>query len=168
MENLSMIVAVSDNNVIGVNNKLPWRQKTDLVRFKSLTKGKTVVMGRKTYESIGKALPDRRNIVLSTDLDLRYTDAEVVHSVEEVLDIASQTDGEVIVIGGANVYKLMMEHTSRIYFTYVHTIVYYGDGDDVAVFPECTGFVTIGKECHSSGDGDEFPYDFVDAVRIDL
>jgi len=113
------VVAMASNRVIGKDGALPWKLPGELKWFKSVTLGHPIVMGRKTYDSIGKALPGRRNIVLSRTLqpgDL--PDAEVVNSVQALdqLDL----EGEVMIIGGTRIFELLLDRTSKIYLTFVH------------------------------------------------
>lgn len=118
------------NRVIGRNNALPWRLSGDLKRFKATTLGKPILMGRKTFESIGKPLPGRRNIVLTRDPAWRAEGVEVVRSVEEALTLTRQSP-ELAVIGGAEIYRLTLPYAKRIYLTRVEADV---PGD--TVFPE--------------------------------
>ncbi len=122
---VQLVVAVSENDVIGRGNQLPWRLPADLRHFKLLTMGRPILMGRKTYESIGKALPGRTNLVLSRSAAFAPSDATVVKSLEEAHGAAG---GEpLMVIGGAEIYRLCMPQTERIHLTLVHTRV--DDGD---------------------------------------
>ena len=116
----SMIAAVSENNVIGKDGQLPWHIPEDLQRFKKLTTGHTLVMGRKTYDAIGRPLPDRRTIVLSKDKDLKIEGSTVAHSVEEVLELTKE-EKEVFIAGGAEIYEQFMPYVSKIYLTIVHS-----------------------------------------------
>lgn len=122
---VSLVVAASANNVIGADGGLPWRLSEDLRRFKGITMGKPVVMGRLTFESIGKALPGRRNIVLTRQADYVAEGCDVVATPEAAVELAGDVD-EVMIIGGGNVYEQMLPMTDRIYLTRVHTEV---DGD---------------------------------------
>lgn len=122
---LSLVVAVAENGVIGSAGDLPWRMSGDLQRFKKLTMGHAMVMGRKTYESIGRPLPGRVTIVLTTqpDYDPQYAEVRVAHSLEEAIQLAQQTDmqqEELFVVGGAEIYRLALPHAARIYRTVVH------------------------------------------------
>lgn len=133
---LSMIVAVAENGVIGRNNALPWYLPNDLKYFKQTTMGKPVIMGRKTYESIGKPLPGRTNIVITRQADYQPEGVKVVSSVEAARELAESVcliDGqeEAMIMGGAEIYALALPHTDRLYLTEVHADV---DGD--AFFPE--------------------------------
>ncbi len=127
---VSMIVAVSANNVIGADGGLPWHLSEDLRRFKEITMGKPMIMGRQTFESIGKALPGRRSIILSRQAGYKQAGCDVVSSPEAALQLAGDTD-EVMIIGGGKVYEHFLPMTDRIYLTRVHTDV---DGD--TFFPE--------------------------------
>jgi dihydrofolate reductase len=129
---MELVVAVAENDVIGRDNGLPWRLPADLRRFKALTIGKTVLMGRKTYESIGKALPQRKNLVLSRSADFAPSDCAKVASLEEACRVATAVAGagapaELMVIGGAMVFDLCLPLATRIYLTLVHTRIEGGD-----------------------------------------
>lgn len=127
---LSIIVAQSKNRVIGMGNKLPWRMPADLAHFKKLTMGKPIVMGRKTYESIGRPLPGRKNIVITRNKNLLLPGCEVFHALEKALE-ALGTEPEVMVIGGANLYAQCINKANALYVTEVDTNC---EGD--AFFPE--------------------------------
>ena len=122
---ISLIVAVSTNNVIGADGDLPWRLSDDLKRFKVVTMGKPIVMGRKTYESIGRPLPGRQNIVITRRNNFTADGCDVVQSTEEAVEVAGGAD-EVMVIGGSQIYAAFLPLAERIYLTRVHTEV---DGD---------------------------------------
>lgn len=160
MSNLSIIVAISSNRVIGCENRLLWHISEDLKRFKSLTSGHTVIMGRKTYESIGRSLPNRRNIVISRNVDLAYEACEVVSSLEEAMKATSAED-EVFVIGGGEIYRLAMDKASRIYLTIVNK-EYEGD----TFFPEIdtSKWEKVSEENYSRGEKYEYPYSFCNYI----
>ena len=122
---ISLIVAVSTNNVIGRDGDLPWHLPDDLKNFKRLTTGKPIIMGRKTYESIGKPLPNRKNIVMTRKPGYEAPGCEVVATAEAALVAAAGAD-EVMIIGGSGVYDAFLPLSSRIYLTRVHANV---DGD---------------------------------------
>ena len=115
---ISLVVAASINNVIGSDGGLPWHLPDDLRHFKRLTTGKPVVMGRKTFESIGRPLPDRRNIVMTRDPDYAATGCDVVASVSEALDLVGDAD-EVMIIGGGQLYRESLPHSDRMILTLV-------------------------------------------------
>jgi dihydrofolate reductase len=119
---LSCIVAVADNGVMGRGNSLPWRLSADLKRFKELTTGHTLIMGRKTFESIGRPLPNRTSIVLTRDPGYQQPGAVVVHSLEEALQ-RCQGEQEVFAIGGAAVFREALPRAQRLYLTRVHADV---------------------------------------------
>jgi dihydrofolate reductase len=118
MRELQMIVAMSRNRCIGKDNALPWHISEDLKRFKRLTKGHAVIMGRKTHESIGRPLPGRRNIVVSRS-GAHFDGCEVVASVPEALELAWQEDPAPFVIGGASIYEAALPEVTRIHLTEV-------------------------------------------------
>lgn len=137
---LSLIVAMAENNVIGVNNNLPWHLPNDLQYFKKVTMGKPVIMGRKTYESIGRPLPGRRNIIITRQADYGTLDLakniDVVASLDEAIKLGEDIvmiDGhdEVFVLGGAEIYNQALAKVDRLYITHVFANV---DGD--AYFPK--------------------------------
>lgn len=113
---LSIIVAVDENYGIGKDNQLPWYLPADLKYFKAVTTGHTIIMGRKTYESMGKALPNRRNIVISRQRALQLSDAELVHSLEEAVSLCTPEE-EAFVIGGAEIFKQALPLISTMYIT---------------------------------------------------
>jgi len=115
---LSMIVAHADNRVIGKDNDMPWHLPADLAYFKRTTLGKPIIMGRKTYESIGRPLPGRKNIVISRDEGYRAEGVEVVGSVEAALALVSDVE-EVMVIGGGAIYKHCLPAAQRLYITHI-------------------------------------------------
>lgn len=116
---LSLIVARSEDNVIGYDNNLPWRIPEDLKHFKSITKGHAIIMGRKTHDSIGRPLPKRRNIVVSRSL-LIVDGCEVFPSIGEAIEAANITDDSPIVIGGATIYSRVIDLVDKMYITEVY------------------------------------------------
>ena len=153
---INIIVAASLNNVIGKDNKLLWRQSADLKRFKELTTGKTVVMGRKTFDSIGKPLPNRRNIVI-TRQSIQIPGCEMVNSLEEALKL----DNEIFIIGGGEIYQKSIILADKIFFTLIETEI---EGD--------THFPVFGdewkiesKEDFLKDEKNQFDYQFINYVR---
>ena len=139
---ISLIVAAAENGVIGKDNKLPWQLPDDLKRFKELTKGHVIIMGRKTYESIGKPLPDRRNIVLSSTMQ-PTEGVEVSSDIDallSMLDTSLPEDEEVFIIGGSDLFNQWLEDrftpivAGRVYLTRVHADI---EGD--SIFPDLDG-----------------------------
>ena len=119
---ITLIVAVADNGVIGRDNALPWHLPEDLKRFKRLTMGKPMIMGRKTFESIGKPLPGRRNIVVTRDTNYRRDGVEVVHGADEAIAVTADVP-EIMVIGGAELFRLFLPLAGRVHLTRVHAQV---------------------------------------------
>lgn len=119
MNKLSIVVAISENNAIGKDNQLLWHLPADLKHFKEITTGHPIIMGRKTYDSIGRPLPNRRNIVITRQKDLNLPSIEVVNSLDEAIKLC-QNENEVFIIGGAEIYKHAIAITNNIYLTTVH------------------------------------------------
>ncbi|GAA5179854.1 dihydrofolate reductase [Niveibacterium umoris] len=161
MPRLALIAAVAQNGTIGRDNALPWRLRDDLKRFKALTLGHPVVMGRKTWESLGRPLPGRRNIVVTRQPGLVLEGAEVVHSLDEALAGCNDAD-TVFVIGGAQLYREALGRADALYLTEVGADV---EGD--AHFPPIgdAGFREVARESHAAGEGNEHPFSFVDYIR---
>lgn len=154
MVTLSIIVAMANNRAIGNNNELLWHLPEDLKHFKRTTMGKPIIMGRKTFESIGRALPGRLNIVITRQQDWQADGVKVVNSIEEALRLAeaqSFIDGidEVMVIGGAQIYQAALPEADRLYVTYVDATI---EGD--AFFPEIDPqqWQEISREEHDAKD----------------
>lgn len=153
--NYGIIVAVSDNNIIGKNGTLPWHLKTDLQRFKKLTENHTIIMGRKCFNSIGKPLPNRTNIVISSNPDLEIPGCVVKPSLQFAVDYAnSRNDNTPFIIGGGTVYKQAINLVNYIYLTRVHTVIENGD----TFFPELdpTQWDTISSEEFKANINDDF------------
>jgi len=118
---ISIIAAISENNIIGYKNLLPWKLPADLKRFKKVTMGHHIIMGQKTHESIGKALSGRTNIVLTFDAEYKSRDCIIVNSIEESLRVASAGgEKEVFIIGGASIYKQFINVADKLYITKIH------------------------------------------------
>ncbi len=158
---LSLIAALARNRVIGRDNQLPWRLSADLKHFKSLTMGKPIVMGRKTYESIGKPLPGRTNIIVTRDHSFTSEGCHVVHSIEAALVIAEGSD-EVMIMGGADLYAQLLPRADRLYLTEVKV-----DANGDAWFPEINEmhWRELERESHRADENNEFDYDFVVLAR---
>ena len=131
MRPLCLVFAMSDARVIGKDGQLPWHIPEDLKHFKEVTTGHAVVMGRKTYDSVGKPLPNRRNIIITRDARLRRQGAETASTLEEALKLAYETDEEPRILGGAQIYALALPIATKMIITFVHREV---EGD--TTFPE--------------------------------
>ena len=151
---ISLIAAMADNGAIGRDNQLPWRMPDDLKRFKSLTLGKTVLMGRKTFESIGKPLTDRTNLVMTRDPAFRADGVIVVHSLGQALGRAQDAE-ELVAIGGAEIYRLLMPFARRLYLTLVHAEI---PGD--TFFPDFDPTQWADVECRNYPADARNPYPF--------
>lgn len=154
---ISLIAALADNRVIGYRNRLPWRLPADLQHFKRMTMGKPLVMGRKTWESIGRPLPGRINIVVSRDTTLQADGGVVVHSIEQALEAAAGAE-EVMIMGGAELYAQALPRAGRLYLTEVKAAV---EGD--AWFPDIDlkDWVEVERERHCADEKNEYDYAFV-------
>jgi dihydrofolate reductase len=158
---VKIIVAMSNNRVIGNNNELIWRLSSDLKRFKELTTGHPVVMGRKTYESIGKPLPNRRNIIITRNLEYEVNGCEVVSSLEEALLL---TNNDCFIIGGGEIYKQSLEVADKIYLTLVHK-----DFEGDTTFPELgKEWATIDTKDFDADEKNEYNYSFIEYDRYEF
>jgi len=156
---ISAIVAMSENHVIGDDNQLPWHLPADLKHFKTITSGHPILMGRKTYESIGRPLPNRTNIIITRNASYEAPGCIVVQSINEAVEsAASLGSNEIFIIGGAEVYKQLLPNIERIYLTIVHDVF---DGD--AFFPEFNANDWIEKEKvkHDADENNEYAYSFI-------
>ena len=145
---VTLIVAVADNGVIGRENTLPWHLPEDLKRFKRLTMGKPMIMGRKTFESIGKPLPGRLNIVVTRDSNYRREGVEVVHGTDAALEAAAGAS-EVMVIGGAELFRLFLPRAGRIHLTRVHGNI---EGDVMWPALDIREWDVVERERHEADD----------------
>ncbi len=159
---LSILAAVARNGVIGKCNALPWYLPEDLKHFKSLTMGHTIIMGRKTYASIGRVLPGRTNVIVSSQTDLRIPDAIVVHTLEDALqqrapDTLSKQQRELFIIGGTRLYEQTLGLVQRLYLTEIQR-----DFDGDAFFPEFDRreWLEVSRERHMSNGKTGMPLEY--------
>ncbi len=117
---ISLIVAMANNRVIGLDNKMPWHLSADLKKFKSITMGSPILMGRKTYESIGRPLPGRTNMIISRNLDYQQEGCLVFNDLNTALETASQSTKEVFIIGGSDLYKAILPLANVLYLTLIN------------------------------------------------
>lgn len=159
---ICLIAALAANRVIGRNNALPWRLPADLKRFKALTMGHPVLMGRKTYESLGRPLPGRRNLVITRDRAFEAAGCEIAHSLDEAI-AACRGAGDIFIIGGAEMYREALARAHCLEFTEIHAEF---EGD--AVFPEFSmaEWRETAREAHRDEPQVHFDYDFVRYERI--
>ncbi len=157
---ISLIAAMANNRVIGKDNQMPWHLPADLGHFKSITLGKPVVMGRKTYESIGRPLPGRKNIVISHDKDYKLEGCETVSSLKDALALVSDAQ-EVMIIGGGYLYDLTLSIADRLYLTFIDLDV---EGD--TQFPDYKQLrlTEVHRESHLKDEKNPYDYQFVDFV----
>lgn len=152
---VTFVVAMAENGVIGRAGGLPWKLSTDLKRFKAATMGKPVIMGRKTWESIGRPLPGRRNIVVTRDSFYRAEGAEVAHSVEAALEMAEGGGAaEACIIGGGEIYRRTMERADRLDVTHVLAEI---DGDTHFPPIESQEWQMVSSEDVPAGERDAYP-----------
>ena len=159
---VSLIAAVARNGIIGAGNKMLWRVSTDLKRLRALTMGKPLVMGRKTFESIGKPLPGRRSIVVTRDLNWSHPGVEVVHDIGAALALAHDSE-EIMIGGGGEIYARTIADADRLYITEVD-LEPEGDARFPTIDPALWREVT--REEGVRGPNDEAGFVFVDYVRV--
>lgn len=161
---LSIIVAVAQNGAIGKDSQLIWHISDDLKRFKKLTTGHAILMGRKTFESLPNgALPNRENIVLTGDRHLSLHGCTMIHSIEEAVEKYAKSDEEVFVIGGGMVYNALLPFVGKLYLTRIHESF---DAD--TYFPEIdyAEWEVLSDEHHEKGGNNQFDFSFVDLQRV--
>ena len=160
---ISMIAAMANNRVIGKNNTMPWHLPADLRHFKSVTLGKPVIMGRLTYESIGKALPGRKNIVVTQNQAYSLNDAIVVNSCESALSVASIESSEVMIIGGGSIYAAFLGQAQQLFLTFIDAQI---DGDTQFPDYQKTGsWKQVATQAHTADERNEYNYEFVTLIR---
>lgn len=161
---LSAIVAMAENRTIGKQNRLPWHLPADLRHFKKLTTGHPILMGRKTYESIGKPLPNRTNIILTRNPTYLAPGCEIVTTLDEAMQTAKHHHAtEVFVIGGAEIYRQLLPQINHLYLTIVHEQI---AGD--AFFPllDSTAWREVSRERHEADHENPHAYSFVELERV--
>ena len=160
---LSIIVAIANDNVIGKDNKLIWHLPEDLKRFKSLTTGHTIIMGRRTFESLGRVLPNRKHVILCNDMEMNI-DNENVEILEDISMLKKyiDSDEENFIIGGATIYKLLMPYANKLYITKINESF---EGD--VYFPEINEeeWQEVKREKGLKNEDNPFDYDYIDYVR---
>ena len=159
MTQLSIIVAIANNQVIGVNNTLPWHLPEDLKRFRALTTGHHIIMGRKTYESLGRLLPGRTTVIVTRNKRYQLEGALIAHSLEAAVALC-KNDDEVFLIGGAELYQDGLKLANKLYITEVDLTV---DGD--AFFPEfdLNLWQVASREAHTSAQ--DLPFSYITYIR---
>ena len=159
---LSIVVAMDDNRLIGSKNQLPWHLPADLAYFKKLTTGKSILMGRKTYDSIGRPLPNRRNIVITRNSNISILGCEVVSSIDDALEL-TKDDLEVMVIGGASLCEQILPKINRLYITKID-----GEFEGDVFFPKYDDFdwLEVSCESHPKDNSNAYSYKFIVLDRV--
>ncbi len=160
---LSIIVAASENGAIGKDNQLLWRLPDDLKRFKQLTLGHPMIMGRKTFESIGKPLPGRTSIVITRNADFAFEGVVTVHSLEEALKKAEEIDGEeACIVGGGEIYRQSQAIATHIYLTKVHAEI---SGDTFFEIEKPETWTEAERILHEPDERHIFPFEFINFIK---
>ncbi len=158
---LSLIVAMDENNLIGREGDLPWRLSADLKHFKSLTIGKPIIMGRKTWESIGRPLPQRLNIVVTSNPEFKAEGAMVVSDLTQAIEACGVVP-EVMIIGGSTIYRAFLPKADRLYLTRVHGEL---TGDTHFPFFDLNDWEEVARERHEADDKNAYDYSFLTLER---
>jgi len=152
---ISLLVAMDQNRIIGKDNQLPWHLPEDLSYFKKVTMGHPIIMGRKTFESIGRVLPGRQNVIVTRNLHFSHDGCIVLHSIEEVKAFADTANGEVFVIGGSEIFQEILPYADRLYITKIeHTF----SGD--AYFPDFNEADWMLISSEKGPKNEKNPYDY--------
>ncbi|MDR6803794.1 dihydrofolate reductase [Dyadobacter sp. BE34] len=160
---ISIIVAAAENGAIGKDNQLLWRLPDDLKRFKQLTLGHPMIMGRKTFESIGKPLPGRTSIVITRSADFAFEGVIVVHSLEEALKKAKEIDEkEACIVGGGEIYRQSQDIATHIYLTRVHTEI---EGDTFFEIENPDAWTETERVLHEPDERHFFPFEFINYIK---
>jgi dihydrofolate reductase len=155
---ISAIVAMTENRVIGYQNQLPWHLPADLQHFKAITSGHPILMGRKTFESIGRPLPNRTNIILTRDSAYQKPGCKIVASVGDALALATLDHTEIFIIGGAEIYRQFLPFTTRLYITLVHEDF---TGDTYFPIIDLSEWKEMKREAHTADEANHYPYSFL-------
>lgn len=159
---VSLVVAVAENGVIGRNDGvIPWKIPADLKHFKDVTMGHPIIMGRTTYESIGRALPGRRNIIISRNTTYLAEGCEVVFSLDKAIELAASEDKNVFVIGGGSVYEQALPKADSIYLTLVHA----EPEGEVRFAYDPTEWKEVSRQDHEADDRNQYAYSFMKLIR---
>jgi len=160
MAKISIIVAMAKNRVIGKENDMPWHLPADLQHFRKMTSGKPIIMGRKTYESIGRPLPKRHNIIVSRNADYRVDGCDVVSSLDEAVKIAGDVD-ELFIIGGGFLYNQTIDQADKLYLTFIDLEV---DGDTLFPKYEHLKLTKSASEHHQKDEKNPYNYEFTEFI----
>lgn len=161
---ISLLYAMDRNRLIGKNNQLPWHLPQDLAYFKRVTMGHTIVMGRKTFDSIGKPLPGRENIIITRDKHFTSNGCKIIHSIDELLELSrNKMDEEIFVIGGAEIFKEILPYSDRLYVT---NIYHEFEGDTYFPSIDENEWKMISKEPGIKDDKNPYDFDFAVYEKI--
>jgi len=155
---ISLVAAMAKNRVIGKDNGMPWHLPADLKHFKAVTLGKPIIMGRKTYESIGRPLPGRQNIVISRNPDYQASGCDTVTSIESAIDLVADVE-EVMIIGGGFLYSQVLPQANKLYLTFIDSEI---DGDTQFPEYEHLSLTEIKRESFKADERNPYDLDFVD------
>ena len=159
---ISICVAMAENRVIGIENKMPWHLSADLKQFKKITMGKPILMGRKTFESIGRPLPGRKNIIISRNHGYRQPGCEVYHSIDAALKSCAGSE-EIMIIGGSDFYRSMLPKATHLYLTLIHTVI---SGDTFFPAFNWSEWQEINRQDVTHDKSVPFEYSFIVLERI--
>lgn len=159
---ISLIVAVDEKNGIGKNNQLPWHLPADLKHFKKITTGFPIIMGRKTFDSIGKALPNRRNIVITRQKNLQIKDVELSDSLENAISLC-KNEQEIFIIGGAQIFEQSLDLANSLYLTVIKNNF---DADTFFPAIDKKQWKEISNESHEPDEMNKYPYEFKKIEKI--
>ena len=157
---ISIIVAMAKDRVIGKDNEMPWHLPADLQHFRKMTSGKPIIMGRKTYESIGRPLPKRHNIIISRNSDYEVEGCDVVNSLDAALEVAGDVE-EIFIIGGGFLYDQTIDAADRLYLTFIDLEI---DGDTFFPEYEHLNIKKIASEAHKKDGKNPYDYEFAEFI----
>ncbi|MEH7388572.1 dihydrofolate reductase [Bacillus sp. JJ1521] len=160
---ISLLVAMDKNQLIGKDNDLPWRLPADLAYFKRVTMGHPIFMGRKTYDSIGRPLPGRENIIVTRDTSYEAEGCKVIHSIDDIVKMSEETEKELFVIGGAEIFKEILRHSDRLYITEIEEEF---EGDTYFPAFDKTEWKVISKEKGIKDEKNPYEYTFLVYEKI--
>lgn len=155
---ISLLYAMDKNRLIGSNNQLPWHLPQDLAYFKRITLNHKIVMGRKTFDSIGRPLPKRENIIITRDNQFACSGCTILHSIDEIVKLSNETDEEIFVIGGSEIFKEILPYSDRLYVTYIH---HEFEGDTFFPATNESDWKVISKEQGIMDEKNPYDFDFV-------
>ncbi len=157
---ISIIVAMAKNRVIGKDNDMPWHLPADLQHFRQMTLNRPIIMGRKTYESIGRPLPKRHNIIISRNVDYKVDGCDVVSSLDKAVEVAGEVE-EIFIIGGGFLYNQTIDQADRLYLTFIDLDV---EGDTLFPEYEHLSLKKISSEHHQKDEKNPYDYEFAEFV----